>query len=747
MGRSGPCHKRNCDKKGDKSCGRCRSVYYCSKECQTADFPDHKAACKSGHAKPRSTTLQGGSKGPSTGNSTKNDAQLTGDSPECLTEKEVPLAVDMPTVLAEEDARLVEDLSEGMAGKDVYATDELPTALAHLASRGLPAASSSTGSTAQEIRKYVAAATLELETTFAVPGETFADASDAVPPSHASSVEPHHDSSAASSDTFKNVNVIKNIASSDVSKYVSASKVSSPIKDSMVKDSAPIKDTAMGDSAFMHIVGLCQMGSKYGPLLTDAGAGDLLATALEWSLAGRSRVPLSYVCAGIDGLALTSDSSCLALGKRGVVAHLTKALVRATRDRDWSLVNGINLCLSSLATEPSHCAAFASAGTLIAVEGSIIAGIRDTASRDAPNASYAGCTCFRRLHLVCNHDDCKQKRHRGTSPGLLPALHACLDRVLAPRQGPVSPTLLSWVSGALLVVASFPQFAHNMAATVATPGACKNLVRALAVATSPRHLPERGSTNNAPEQHGGASIRERGGTTTIPEQGGGRLQIPETVRVLSMTLCRTLSLFCGADTSTMPRQLSRAGPHVAKLLRAANEAGDPWVREEACLAMRAVAMDPAGNRWLFDEGVVKELLDMIRVGMRRGDLEHCAAANGTLAMLCDDVEGGRRLGAMAKDISKLLVDCFELLLAAAVRQEAVGGKSCTQHMFALVVFWAKMGVVNQASAGHFAAAGADGALTRGIQVAVDEGNLTAARCFRLYMERFLLPHVVAKATR
>ena len=29
-----------------KSCARCRSLYYCSKECQTADWPVHRSGCQ-----------------------------------------------------------------------------------------------------------------------------------------------------------------------------------------------------------------------------------------------------------------------------------------------------------------------------------------------------------------------------------------------------------------------------------------------------------------------------------------------------------------------------------------------------------------------------------------------------------------------------------------------------------------------------------------------------------------------------
>lgn len=34
-----------CGKKADKFCGRCHEVGYCSVECQTQDWPNHKPAC------------------------------------------------------------------------------------------------------------------------------------------------------------------------------------------------------------------------------------------------------------------------------------------------------------------------------------------------------------------------------------------------------------------------------------------------------------------------------------------------------------------------------------------------------------------------------------------------------------------------------------------------------------------------------------------------------------------------------
>jgi hypothetical protein len=33
---------------GMTKCGGCRTVYYCSKDCQTADWPEHKRVCKGG---------------------------------------------------------------------------------------------------------------------------------------------------------------------------------------------------------------------------------------------------------------------------------------------------------------------------------------------------------------------------------------------------------------------------------------------------------------------------------------------------------------------------------------------------------------------------------------------------------------------------------------------------------------------------------------------------------------------------
>ena len=44
-----------CFKKGIHACGRCRSIGYCGKGCQTAHWPAHKEICRSGLRKERTT--------------------------------------------------------------------------------------------------------------------------------------------------------------------------------------------------------------------------------------------------------------------------------------------------------------------------------------------------------------------------------------------------------------------------------------------------------------------------------------------------------------------------------------------------------------------------------------------------------------------------------------------------------------------------------------------------------------------
>jgi zinc finger MYND domain-containing protein 10 len=34
-----------CQKQAFKRCSKCKSVWYCSKECQVGDWPNHKSAC------------------------------------------------------------------------------------------------------------------------------------------------------------------------------------------------------------------------------------------------------------------------------------------------------------------------------------------------------------------------------------------------------------------------------------------------------------------------------------------------------------------------------------------------------------------------------------------------------------------------------------------------------------------------------------------------------------------------------
>eukprot|EP00899_Mesostigma_viride_P017347 jgi/Mesvir1/25613/Mv01840-RA.1 len=40
-----PCDNEDCQQPGTKACGKCHCAYYCSKECQRADFENHKSYC------------------------------------------------------------------------------------------------------------------------------------------------------------------------------------------------------------------------------------------------------------------------------------------------------------------------------------------------------------------------------------------------------------------------------------------------------------------------------------------------------------------------------------------------------------------------------------------------------------------------------------------------------------------------------------------------------------------------------
>eukprot|EP00899_Mesostigma_viride_P006226 jgi/Mesvir1/15604/Mv03213-RA.1 len=45
MGRLELCFNRSCTARGTKACAKCHAAYYCSRECQVADHPDHKVNC------------------------------------------------------------------------------------------------------------------------------------------------------------------------------------------------------------------------------------------------------------------------------------------------------------------------------------------------------------------------------------------------------------------------------------------------------------------------------------------------------------------------------------------------------------------------------------------------------------------------------------------------------------------------------------------------------------------------------
>lgn len=59
------CHQPGCDKEGTQRCAQCKAVRYCSKECQTKNWKDHKLSCKPAAPKPASSNPPPASSGPS----------------------------------------------------------------------------------------------------------------------------------------------------------------------------------------------------------------------------------------------------------------------------------------------------------------------------------------------------------------------------------------------------------------------------------------------------------------------------------------------------------------------------------------------------------------------------------------------------------------------------------------------------------------------------------------------------------
>ena len=50
------CKAKNCQKKGTSRCGRCKNVWYCSRQCQLSHWKKHKKKCKqSGTSDSKST--------------------------------------------------------------------------------------------------------------------------------------------------------------------------------------------------------------------------------------------------------------------------------------------------------------------------------------------------------------------------------------------------------------------------------------------------------------------------------------------------------------------------------------------------------------------------------------------------------------------------------------------------------------------------------------------------------------------
>eukprot|EP00899_Mesostigma_viride_P028318 jgi/Mesvir1/8671/Mv02611-RA.1 len=399
-----PCHKEHCDAPATKSCARCRLSYYCSRECQVRDYPQHKAKCQ-----------------------------------EMASQEERATGAARPL-----DSTQAEDLVAAVARQ----------------LEGQGAAAASAGPSEEE----------------------------------------------------------------------------SPMK---------------------QLQALAGLSFKNEKLLGKAGACEILASAFDRALAAADSASLYEICTGMTALTATCAKNRAAFGRLGVIAGTTKALMLATRGRDWPLAGATSSLLAKLALninhhESSQRAQFFQAEAFGALAKCIVAAAR-APELGAP-ASYLACDAM--------HDLEPMSACCGMMFSVVPGLGAALERCLH----------------AAVTAAA--------AAIIATPRLCQDLRDALAMALSPEYRRER------------------------PRCDPAWWLARYPTRVAYGLCCCHINV---------PPDLRPAGDSIVDLLKAANREGDHPAQCDAALGVSGMARDVAMASQLAAGGAYEAALEALGQAVDRKD--------------------------------------------------------------------------------------------------------------------------------
>eukprot|EP00899_Mesostigma_viride_P028556 jgi/Mesvir1/8886/Mv02774-RA.1 len=500
-----PCHREHCDAPATKSCARCRLSYYCSRECQVRDYPQHKAKCQ-----------------------------------EMASQEERATGAARPL-----DSTQAEDLVAAVARQ--------------LEGQGAAAAS-------------------------AGPSE----------------------------------------------------------------EQSPMK----------QLQALAGLSFKNEKLLGKAGACEILASAFDRALAAADSASLYEICTGMTALTATCAKNRAAFGRLGVIAGTTKALMLATRGRDWPLAGATSSLLAKLALninhhESSQRAQFFQAEAFGALAKCIVAAAR-APELGAP-ASYLACDAMHDLEPM---SACCGMMF-SVVPGLGAALERCLHAAVTAAAAAITHaqreperlrdavTDVKRACNGIFVIARWPGVCQEQVDAIATPRLCQDLRDALAMALSPEYRRER------------------------PRCDPAWWLARYPTRVAYGLCCCHINV---------PPDLRPAGDSIVDLLKAANREGDHPAQCDAALGVSGMARDVAMASQLAAGGAYEAALEALGQAVDRKDS----------ITVCHSMEAVRRLAAdsdIARQLSSSPTACELLVRSLRVASETLAKDQETDELTLSMDTW------------------------------------------------------------